>query len=343
MKILVTGAAGFIGYHLAKRLLSSGHRVVGLDNINSYYDLDLKWGRLAELGIASADLTTYGVTASSRTQPPFSMVRLNLEDREALPILFENHNFDSVISLAAQAGVRYSLESPETYVDSNLSGHSNLLECCRHHTIKHLIYASSSSVYGLNESIPFKETDCTESPASIYAATKKSNELMAHAYSHLFAIPTTGLRFFTVYGPWGRPDMAPILFTEAILKGEPIKVFNQGNMERDFTYVDDIVEGILQILLKDISARVQKKDFYKVYNIGNGAPVKLMDFIAILENALGKKALKKFYPMQPGDVQRTWADTSSLAADFNYKPGTTLEKGIDAFVAWYLDFYTRTL
>jgi len=339
LKILVTGAAGFIGYHLTQRLLNSGYTVVGLDNINAYYDLDLKWGRLEALGIASNDLASYGARALSATSPDFSMVRINLEDREALPLLFKEQNFDAVISLAAQAGVRYSLESPETYVDSNLAGHSNLLECCRHHNIKHLIYASSSSVYGLNASIPFRETDCTESPASIYAATKKSNEVMAHAYSHLFGIPTTGLRFFTVYGPWGRPDMAPILFTEAILKGVPIKVFNQGDMERDFTYVDDIVEGILQILKKDVSARIRQQEFYKVYNIGNGAPVKLMDFIAILEDTLGKKAQKKYLPMQPGDVQRTWADTSALETDYNYKPGTTLEKAIGEFVAWYRDFY----
>lgn len=336
----MTGAAGFIGYHLTQRLLNSGYTVVGLDNINAYYDLDLKWGRLKALGIDSTDLASYGSSAQSATSPQFSMVRMNLEDREALPLLFKEQNFDTVVSLAAQAGVRYSLESPETYVDSNLGGHSNLLECCRHHDIKHLIYASSSSVYGLNASIPFRETDCTESPASIYAATKKSNEVMAHAYSHLFGIPTTGLRFFTVYGPWGRPDMAPILFTEAILKGVPIKVFNQGDMERDFTYVDDIVEGILQILKKDVSARVQKKEFYKVYNIGNGAPVKLMDFIAILEDTLGKKAQKKYLPMQPGDVQQTWADTSALETDFNYKPGTPLKKGIEKFVSWYTDFYS---
>lgn len=335
----MTGVAGFIGYHLTQRLLSSGYEVVGLDNINTYYDLDLKWGRLSELGIDSDDLQTYGEFAKSSKFENFSLVRMNLEDREQLPLLFGRERFHTVVSLAAQAGVRYSLESPETYVDSNLSGHSNLLECCRHQKVKHLIYASSSSVYGLNTNTPFRESDCTESPASIYAATKKSNEVMAHAYSHLFGIPTTGLRFFTVYGPWGRPDMAPILFTEAILKGEPIKIFNQGDMQRDFTFVGDVVDGILQIVQSDITPRIEKKEFYNVYNIGRGAPVKLMDFIEILEKALEKNAIKKYYPMQPGDVQRTWADTTALETDYNYKPGTNLEDGIKQFVDWYLRFY----
>jgi UDP-glucuronate 4-epimerase len=338
LKILVTGAAGFIGYHLTQSLIQSGKDVVGLDNINAYYDLDLKWGRLSELGITAKDLDDYGKMAVG-TREGFTMVRMNLEDREALPRLFKQQNFDVVVSLAAQAGVRYSLESPETYVDSNLSGHSNLLECCRHHGVKHLIYASSSSVYGLNTNIPFKETDCTESPASIYAATKKSNEVMAHAYSHLFSLPTTGLRFFTVYGPWGRPDMAPILFTEAILKGEPIKIFNQGDMERDFTYVADIVSGILAVVGEDVTTRIENHDFYKVYNIGKGAPVRLMDFIETLEEALGKKAIKKYYPMQPGDVQRTWADTTALETDYGYRPETDLTTGIRSFVDWYLQYY----
>ena len=339
MKILVTGAAGFIGYHLTQRLIESGEDVVGLDNINAYYDLDLKWGRLAALGITPGTLDAYGKVASSSMHDGFSMVRMDLEDREALPRLFKEHKFEVVVSLAAQAGVRYSLESPETYVDSNLSGHSNLLECCRHHNVKHLIYASSSSVYGLNSSIPFKETDCTETPASIYAATKKSNEVMAHAYSYLFSLPTTGLRFFTVYGPWGRPDMAPILFTQAILKGAPITIFNQGDMERDFTYVADIVSGILEVIKGDVSSRAENGDFYKVYNIGKGAPVKLMDFIEILEAALGRKAVREYYPMQPGDVQRTWADTTALQTDYGYRPETDLKTGIRAFVEWYLSYY----
>ena len=339
MKILVTGAAGFIGYHLSARLISAGYEVVGLDNMNAYYDLDLKWGRLAKLGIMPGDLNAYGQSCKSSLFGNFSIYRLNLEDRERLPVVFKNEQFDLVISLAAQAGVRYSLEHPETYVDSNLSGMANLLECCRHNPVGHLIYASSSSVYGLNSEIPFTESDCTESPASIYAATKKANELMAHTYSHLFRLPTTGLRFFTVYGPWGRPDMAPILFTEAILAGKPIRVFNHGRMERDFTYIDDIVDGILQIVSSGPGDRVKKEDFYKIYNIGKGSPVPLMDFIEILEQALGKKALKEYLPMQPGDVRRTWADTTALETDYGYRPGTAIEDGVRHFVNWYLSFY----
>ncbi|GGD40904.1 NAD-dependent epimerase [Muriicola marianensis] len=339
MKILVTGAAGFIGFHLSKALLSRGHDVVGLDNINDYYDVNLKFTRLAELGISRKDSERFGnLAVSENTDLPFRFVRINLEDREHLPQLFESENFDLVCNLAAQAGVRYSLENPESYIDSNVVGFLNLLECCRHHAIKHLVYASSSSVYGQNEKIPFETSDRVDHPISLYAATKKSNELMAYTYSHLYGFPTTGLRFFTVYGPWGRPDMAMFLFTEAILKDQPIKVFSQGKMERDFTYIDDIVEGVVRILEKDTSAR-HPHDLYKLYNIGNNQSVKLTDFIEAIEKALGKKAEKHLLPMQPGDVERTWADVADLIRDYGYRPHTPLEKGVESFITWFKEYY----
>ncbi|PIB25517.1 capsule biosynthesis protein CapI [Maribacter sp. 4U21] len=338
MKTLVTGAAGFIGFFVAKVLLGKGHTVVGLDNINDYYDVNLKYARLQELGIAKSDAQTAGVLSSS-THPAFSFVRMGLEDREALPKLFKDQGFDVVCNLAAQAGVRYSLENPEAYIDSNVVGFLNILECCRHHNIKHLVYASSSSVYGLNEKIPFETTDSVDHPVSLYAATKKSNELMAHSYSHLYGFKTTGLRFFTVYGPWGRPDMAMFLFTDAIIKGKPIKVFNQGKLERDFTYIDDITEGVVRILETSIDDTIDKTALYKVYNIGNSKSVKLMDFIAAIEDSLETTATKDMMAMQPGDVEKTWANVDDLIADYGYRPNTPIKEGVQRFVDWYTDFY----
>ncbi len=338
MKVLVTGAAGFIGFFTAKVLLEKGHKVVGLDNINDYYDVNLKFSRLRELGIDKHDAEVFNKVCKSENDN-FTFIRMNLEDRDALPELFKNEGFDIVCNLAAQAGVRYSLENPETYIDSNLVGFLNILECCRHNSIKHLVYASSSSVYGLNEKIPFSTNDNVDHPISLYAATKKSNELMAHTYSHLFNIPTTGLRFFTVYGPWGRPDMAMFLFTDAIINDRPIKVFNHGKMERDFTYVDDIVEGVVRIIEKPITERTDNKELYKVYNIGNNNSVKLLDFIKEIEFNLDKTAEKNMLPIQPGDVERTWADVDQLIKDFDYRPNTSIKKGVKSFIDWYKDYY----
>lgn len=335
-KILVTGAAGFIGLHLCKRLAERGNTVVCLDNINDYYDVNLKYARLYELGISRSDAEQFNSKVSSRIYDNLTFVRMNLEDREHLPALFQAESFDAVINLAAQAGVRYSLENPMAYVDSNLVGFVNILECCRHHKIGHLVYASSSSVYGENGKVPFSEEDRVDYPVSLYAATKKANELMAHTYSHLYQVPTTGLRFFTVYGPWGRPDMAPILFASAITEGRPIKVFNNGDMSRDFTYIDDIVQGILLAL--ENPATVEKtQPYYQVFNIGNGSPVSLMEFIETLEINLGKVAEKNMLPMQPGDVPRTFADTKFLE-EVGYRSSTSLSEGIERFVKWYRNY-----
>lgn len=335
MKILVTGAAGFIGYHTSKKLLENGHEVVGIDNINDYYDINLKYARLNELGISKNKAELFNdLVLSANHGKSFKFMRINLEDRAELPKLFKQEGFDYVCNLAAQAGVRYSLENPMSYVDSNLVGFVNLLECCRNYKIKHLVYASSSSVYGLNEKIPFSTEDNVDHPISLYAASKKSNELMAHTYSHLFKIPTTGLRFFTVYGPWGRPDMALFLFTKAITENKSIKVFNYGKMERDFTYIDDIVEGVVRIIEKPVKDRL-----YKVYNIGNNNSVKLMDFIKEIEINLGKEAIKDMLPIQPGDVERTWANVDDLIKDYDYKPNTSVKDGIKSFVDWYKKFY----
>lgn len=334
MKILVTGTAGFIGFHLANKLLEKGVEVVGIDNINDYYSTDLKSARLAEAGI-SAEAKNWNKKVVSTKNSNYSFVRMNLEDREQLNQLFNTEKFDMVCNLAAQAGVRYSIENPHAYIESNIVGFINILEACRYNNIKHLVYASSSSVYGNSAKMPLSVTDSVDNPISLYAATKKSNELMAHTYSHLFGIPTTGLRFFTVYGPWGRPDMAYFLFTNAILKGKPIKVFNQGDLYRDFTYVDDIVEGIVKILNGVPSVTPP----YKVHNIGNSSPVKLMDFIETIEKALGQEAEKEYHDMQPGDVYKTYADVSELQKDFGYSPETTLENGIGMFVKWYKSFY----
>ncbi|MDL5512652.1 NAD-dependent epimerase [Arenibacter sp. M-2] len=340
MKILVTGAAGFIGFHVSQVLISKGHKVVGLDNINNYYDIEIKYARLEVLGIIRGNAEKFGHIGNSKTHPgSFSFIRMNLEDREALPQLFQDQKFDAVCNLAAQAGVRYSLENPEAYIDSNVVGFLNILECCRHHNIKHLVYASSSSVYGLNKKIPFETTDNVDHPISLYAATKKSNELMAHTYSHLYGFATTGLRFFTVYGPWGRPDMALFLFTDAMVKGKPIKIFNNGNMERDFTYIDDITEGVVRILEKDTSTRIKNGKSYKIYNIGNNNSVKLLDFIEAIEVNLGIKSKRELLPMQPGDVEKTWANVDELINDYGYSPNTTIKKGIANFISWYKNYY----
>ncbi|MEZ0327133.1 MAG: NAD-dependent epimerase [Fimbriimonas sp.] len=319
-KILVTGAAGFIGMHVAQKLLDRGDEVIGYDNLNDYYEVSLKEARLREL----------------QKNAGFTFMRGELENSMKLKKAFRE--VSSVVHLAAQAGVRYSLENPLSYINSNLVGFANILEACRHRNIEHLVYASSSSVYGGNTKMPFAETDNVDHPVSLYAATKKSNELMAHTYSHLFNLPTTGLRFFTVYGPWGRPDMAPFLFTRAILEGKPIKVFNHGQMKRDFTYVDDIATGVIATLDK-VPQREGQTPPYAVYNIGNSEPVELMRFIEIMEQAWGRTAVKEMLPMQPGDVPATYADTSALEAATGFKPSTSLEEGIGKFVAWYRDFY----
>mgnify|MGYP003643929152 CR=1 FL=1 len=340
MKILVTGAAGFIGFHVCKSLIEKGHKIVGLDNINNYYDINLKYSRLKELGITKENAEIFGQLSNSTIQPDsFWFIRLNLEDREALPILFKNQNFDAVCNLAAQAGVRYSLENPEAYIDSNIVGFLNILECCRHQHIKHLVYASSSSVYGLNKKTPFETTDNVDHPISLYAATKKSNELMAHTYSHLYDFATTGLRFFTVYGPWGRPDMAMFLFTEAMIEGKPIKIFNNGQMERDFTYIDDIAEGVVRILEKNLKSRTDDRDKYKIYNIGNNNSVKLLDFIEAIEDNLKIKAKRELLPMQAGDVEKTWANVDDLIRDYDYQPNTSIRNGVANFIKWYKNYY----
>ena len=333
MKILVTGAAGFIGMHTSLKLLARGDEVVGLDNLNDYYDVNLKHSRLALL----------------EQSDNFSFVRADLADRAALEACFEEYALDAVINLAAQAGVRYSLENPHAYIDSNVVGFMNILECCRHHDIGHLVYASSSSVYGLNTSMPFSIHDNVDHPISMYAASKKANELMAHTYSHLYGIPTTGLRFFTVYGPWGRPDMALFLFTKAIREGQPIKVFNNGEMQRDFTYIDDIVEGVVRVMDRPAEANPDWQGHtpdpgtspapYRLFNIGNNNPVKLMDFIAAIEEALGQEAVKEMLPIQPGDVAATYADIDDLVDHAGYRPGTPIETGIRQFVDWYVDYY----
>lgn len=334
MKILVTGTAGFIGYHLAKKLLERGDEVVGLDNINDYYDVNLKYARLEELGIKKSLIVADTLPAVSTKYPQHKFIKVNLENTQAIYNIFENEKFDAVCNLAAQAGVRYSLENPHAYIDSNVKGFMNILEACRHNGVKNLSYASSSSVYGLNKEQPFKTTHKTDTPISLYAATKKANELMAHTYSHLYGISTTGLRFFTVYGPYGRPDMAPMLFANAILNDKEIKVFNHGDMSRDFTYIDDIVDGIIKVI-----DNPPKDSLYKIYNIGNNSPVQLLDFIKTLENSIGMEAKKNFLPMQDGDVVSTYADVDDLIKDFDYKPDTKLKDGIDEFVKWYKSFY----
>lgn len=332
MSILVTGAAGFIGFHLTRRLLNEGAQVVGFDNLNDYYDVNLKHARLKQL-----------------ENERFTFVKGDLADRQAIADLFASHSFDIVVNLAAQAGVRYSLQNPYVYIDSNISGFINILEGCRHNNVKHLVYASSSSVYGANTKMPFSVHDNVDHPVSLYAATKKANELMAHTYSHLYGLPTTGLRFFTVYGPWGRPDMALFLFTKAILEGRPIDVFNNGRMQRDFTYIDDIIEGVYRVMHKlpepnptwsgDTPDPGTSRAPYKIYNIGNNNPVELMHFIEVLEKSLGKKAEKNFLPIQAGDVPATYADVDDLMKDVGFKPATSVEDGISKFVGWYRSYF----
>ncbi len=334
MKILVTGTAGFIGNHLALRLLERGDEVIGIDNLNDYYDVNLKLDRLKRV----------------EDYEGFTDIRLDLADRSGMEEFFKKYQPQKVVNLAAQAGVRYSIENPHAYIDSNIVGFINILEGCRHHNVEHLVYASSSSVYGANESMPFSVHDNVDHPLSLYAASKKANELMAHTYSNLYQLPTTGLRFFTVYGPWGRPDMALFLFTKAILNGEKIQVFNYGKHRRDFTYIDDIVEGVIRTL--DHTAQPNpdwtgmkpdpgtSKAPWRVYNIGNQSPVELMDYIETLEKFLGKTAEKELLPLQPGDVPDTYADVEALVQDVGYKPNTTIEQGIERFVSWYLDYYS---
>lgn len=333
-QILVTGCAGFIGFHLAKRLLDEGLNIIGIDNINNYYDVKLKNSRLSIL----------------KRYPNFKFYKKSLENSSGINNIFKSNRIKYVINLAAQAGVRYSLINPKAYIDSNIVGFLSILEACKNYEIEHLVYASSSSVYGGNKQIPFSTSHKVDNPVSLYAATKKANELMAYTYSHLYNIPTTGLRFFTVYGPWGRPDMALFLFTDNIIKDKPIKVFNYGNMLRDFTYIDDIIEGIVRLITTIPKAVKQDEDKeygdsltpYKIYNIGNNNPVNLEDFISILENKLNKKAIKEYLPMQPGDVSKTYADVSELENDINYKPCTNVEEGIERFVAWYKEYYHIT-
>lgn len=348
MKILITGTAGFIGFHLARKLIARGDEVVGLDSVNDYYDINVKYGRLKETGIDHTKVE-YNKLLQSTAYPNYRFVKLGLEDKANVDALFAAEKFDRVCNLAAQAGVRYSLINPQAYVNSNIVGFVNILEACRHNKVEHLAYASSSSVYGLNESMPFSTGDNIDHPVSLYAASKKSNELMAHTYSHLFGLATTGLRFFTVYGDWGRPDMALFLFTKAILEDKPIDVFNYGKMKRDFTYVGDIVEGVMRVIDNPPKGNSQwsgkcpdpssSKAPYKIYNIGNSSPVELMEFIEAIEKKLGKVAKKNMLPLQPGDVPATWADVSDLVSDMNYKPDTSIEVGIARFIEWYREFY----
>ncbi len=335
MKILVTGTAGFIGFHLVENLMKQGNiKVVGIDNINDYYDVNLKYARLEESGINRNEVKVCNDSlfyVQSKKYKKYKFLKLDITNLILLEKLFEKENFDYVVNLAAQAGVRYSLENPHAYVQSNLVGFVNILECCRHNEIKHLVYASSSSVYGANATIPFSEDDRVDNPVSLYAATKKSNELMAYTYSHLYNLPTTGLRFFTVYGPWGRPDMAPMLFANAINNNKPINVFNNGDMQRDFTYIGDIIEGVARC----ITSLPKTQPKAEIFNIGNSNPVDLMKFISTIESCMGKEAQKIFMPMQDGDVKRTWANTQKLENKVKYKPTTSLKVGVQSFVEWF--------
>ncbi len=347
-RILVTGTAGFIGFHVANRLLADGHEVVGVDSINEYYDPNLKFGRLEAAGIARKEIE-YNKPVISSTNERYIFYRMLLEDKENLEHLFNRYDFDYVVHMAAQAGVRYSMVNPDAYISSNIVAFMNMLECSRHHHIRHFVYASSSSIYGINDSIPFSVSQNVDHPISLYAATKKSNELMAHVYSHAYGLPTTGLRFFTVYGAWGRPDMALFIFTKAILEGRPVQVFNNGNMQRDFTYIDDITEGVVRIVAhvpeSDTDWKASASDAsassapYKVYNIGNNQSVPLLHFIEAIEKELGITAAKEFLPLQPGDLQVTFADISALIDAVDYKPSTPLEYGVKQFIKWYREYY----
>lgn len=353
MNILITGTAGFIGSHLILKLLARGDNIIGLDNINDYYDQNVKYGRLVRSGIINTleegQAIPYNTILTSNIYPNYRFIKLNLEDKDNITKLFQENRFDAVCNLAAQAGVRYSLTNPDAYISSNIVGFMNLLEACRQYDVKNFSYASSSSVYGLNEELPFSTEHNVDHPISLYAASKKSNELMAHTYSHLFRISTTGLRFFTVYGPWGRPDMALFLFTKAALEGKSIDVFNNGEMLRDFTYIDDIVEGVVRVIdnpaqpdptWNGLTGNTSTSSApYKIYNIGNNNPVKLMDFITAIENKLGKTINKTFLPIQAGDVPATYADVNDLVENLGYKPSTPIQQGIDNFIDWYLDFF----
>jgi len=339
MKILVTGTAGFIGFHLSRRLVKDGYEVHGLDNLNGYYDVKLKYRRLNEQGIHGFEQRKSHIKSTESEN--YHFVRMDLNDREGMKELFENEHFDAVVHLAAQPGVRYSLENPFAYIDSNISGFLNVLEGCRHNNIRHLIYASSSSVYGENHKIPFQTSDTVDHPVSLYAATKKSNELMAYTYSHLYGIPATGLRFFTVYGPWGRPDMAYFKFADLMASGKPIDVYNHGEMYRDFTYVDDIVESIVRLIPEMKEADKIDSVPHRLFNIGHGSPVNLLDFIEVLERHLGIEAKKNMLPMQPGDVPRTWADVEDLFELTGYRPKVVLEDGIAEFVKWFKEYYLK--
>lgn len=330
MKILVTGAAGFIGYHFCKLLIEEGFDVVGLDSINDYYDVNLKFGRLKNLGIDKKNASTFNLISINKN---FKFIRANIEDMSTIDSLFSTEKFDIVCNLAAQVGVRSSLNNPNQYIDTNIKGFLNILECCKINDISHLIYASSSSVYGLNKKIPFSVNDNVDNPISLYAATKKSNELMAHTYSHLYNFPTTGLRFFTVYGPWGRPDMALFLFTKGIIEGKPINVYNRGNMLRDFTFIDDVVKGLFKIVTS------KSKKLFNIYNFGNNNSVSLSEFIFCIEQRLGKSANKVMLPMQPGDIHKTLANVDNLIKDFNYTPSTSIVDGVNHFIDWYVSYY----
>ncbi len=350
MKILVTGTAGFIGFHLTKKLIERGDEVIGLDNINDYYDVNLKYARLEELGIEKNEISNNKLVSSIK-YPKHKFIKMDLSNEREINALFERESFDAVCNLAAQAGVRYSIENPHVYIQSNIVGFMNILEACRNYEVKNLSYASSSSVYGLNKSQPFKTSDHTDHPISLYAATKKSNEMMAHTYSHLYDISTTGLRFFTVYGPWGRPDMAPILFADAIFNDRAINVFNHGNMSRDFTFISDIIDAIVKVI--DNPAKTNEKfdatkpnpslssAKFRIYNIGNNSPVKLLDFIETLESEIGVIAKKNMMKMQAGDVESTYADVNELINDFAYQPKTDLKRGIKEFIQWYKKYYKK--
>ncbi len=335
--VLITGVAGFIGYHLAEKLIEKNIKVVGIDNINDYYTVQLKYDRLKELGINQEFASNFDQKVlSSKHEEKMIFYRMNLEDKESLAQLFKEYSFDAVVNMAAQAGVRYSIENPDAYGQSNLVGFLNILECCRNYNVKKLLYASSSSIYGNSSDVPFSTNQNVDHPISLYAATKKANELMAHAYSHLYDFQTIGLRFFTVYGPWGRPDMAMFLFTDAILNHQPLKVFNHGDLSRDFTYIDDIIQGIDKIL-EDKNTNEK----YQLYNIGNSKPVQLMDFIKEVELSTGEKAILEMYPMQAGDVNQTWADVQDLKDKFGYNPNYPVDKGVYNFVQWYRKYYNK--
>lgn len=348
MRVLVTGSAGFIGFHLVRHLINRGDEVVGIDNINDYYDIQLKYDRLLETGIIRSEIR-YGKEVPSTRLLNYTFIKVDLTDEKGLKKVFESYHFDAVCNLAAQAGVRYSLINPGSYINSNIKGFLNILECCRHEKVDHLVYASSSSVYGLNKKMPFSVNHNVDHPVSLYAATKKSNELMAHAYSHLFNLPTTGLRFFTVYGPWGRPDMALYIFTKAMADKKSINIFNQGEMKRDFTYVDDIIGGILRVLDEPASGNVKWDGFlpdpatsqapYRVFNIGRGNSVNLMDFISEIEKNMGVNVSKEFFPLQDGDVAETWADLGELKSELNYQPKISIKEGVKNFIDWYKLYY----